>query len=124
MIVRPTQTTVYVVTVTNPVTAESVRDTVTVVIEECVAPTLSIPNTFTPNGDEVNDTWAIDGQAEVLSVVVEVVDRYGHSVYRNEAYQGDWDGTYEGQMLPEGTYYYLVTGAEGNVHKGPLTILR
>jgi gliding motility-associated-like protein len=124
VVVRPTQTTVYVVTVTNPVADESVSDTVTVVVEECLAPTLSIPNTFTPNGDETNDVWAISSQGGSFPLAVEVVDRYGHLVYRSEAYQGDWDGTYEGQILPEGTYYYLVTSAEGDVHKGPLTILR
>ncbi len=126
VLISPTQNTTYVVTVTNPTTGESVADSVAVVVEDCPDSTLnlSIPNTFTPNGDDANNEWAIGSQAASLPVAVEVFDRYGHSVYRNAAYQDDWEGTYQGQALPEGTYYYLVTGAEGEVYKGPLTILR
>lgn len=124
VLVSPAQTTTYVVTVTNPATTESVKDTVVVVVEECPALTLTIPNTFTPNGDEANDEWAIGSQAVNSPVAVEIFDRYGHSVYRDEEYQDKWDGTYQGQPLPQGTYYYLVTDTDGKVYKGPLTILR
>ena len=126
VLIRPTQNTTYVVTVTNLTTEESVVDSVTVVVADCPDSTLtlSIPNTFTPNGDDANNEWAIGSQTASPPVAVEVFDRYGHSVYRNEEYQDDWDGTYQGQALPEGTYYYLVTGAGGEVYKGPLTILR
>ena len=124
--ISPTQNTTYVVTVTSPTTGDFVVDSVAVVVADCPdsALTLSIPNTFTPNGDDANNEWAIGSQTASLPVAVEVFDRYGHSVYRNEEYQDDWDGTYQGQALPEGTYYYLVTGAGGEVYKGPLTILR
>ncbi len=122
--VRPVQTTTYVVTVTNLTTAESVEGTVVVVVDECPELTLTIPNTFTPNNDKANDEWNIGSLVVNSPVTAEVFDRYGHSVYRNETYQGKWDGTYQGQPLPEGTYYYLVTDANGEVYKGPLTILR
>lgn len=123
VVVSPAQTTTYVVSVTNSATTESAEDVVIVVVEECPKLTLIIPNTFTPNGDDANNEWNIGSQV-VSPVAVEVFDRYGHSVYRNEEYQDKWDGTYQGQPLPEGTYYYLVTDANGEVYKGPLTILR
>ena len=126
VLISPTQNTTYVVTVTSPTTGDSVVDSVAVVVADCPDSTLtlSIPNTFTPNGDDANNEWAIGSQTASPPVAVEVFDRYGHSVYRNGEYQDDWDGTYQGQALPEGTYYYLVTGAGGEVYKGPLTILR
>ena len=126
VLISPTQNTTYVVTVTNPTTGDFVVDSIAVVVTDCPDSTLtlSIPNTFTPNGDDANNEWAIGSQTASPPVAVEVFDRYGHSVYRNEEYQDDWDGTYQGQALPEGTYYYLVTGAGGEVYKGPLTILR
>ena len=126
VLISPIQNTTYVVTVTSPTTGDSVVDSVAVVVADCPDSTLtlSIPNTFTPNGDDANNEWAIGSQTASPPVAVEVFDRYGHSVYRNEEYQDDWDGTYQGQALPEGTYYYLVTGAGGEVYKGPLTILR
>ncbi len=126
VLISPAQNTTYVVTVTNSTTGESVADSVAVIVADCPDSTLSlsIPNTFTPNGDDTNDEWNIGSGTTSSPVDVEVFDRYGHSVYRNAKYQDDWDGTYQGQALPEGTYYYLVTGAEGEVYKGPLTILR
>ncbi len=128
VVVSPAETTPYVVTVTDPATTIVARDTVTVVVTDCSSPTpnltLDIPNTFTPSGDEVNDEWNIGSDGAASPIAVEVFDRYGHSVYRNEAYQDDWNGTYQGQALPEGTYYYLVTDADGAVYKGALTILR
>ncbi len=133
VLISPTQNTTYVVTVTNSTTGESVADSVAVIVADCPDSTinlpdstlsLSIPNTFTPNGDDANDEWNIGSETASSPVDVEVFDRYGHSVYRNAEYKNDWDGTYQGQALPEGTYYYLVTGAEGEVYKGPLTILR
>ena len=124
VLISPTQTTTYVVTVANPTTGESVDSAVTVVVTDCPEATLTIPNTFTPNGDEANDEWTIGSRTVSSPVAVEVFDRFGHSIYRSEAYQDNWDGTYQGEALPEGTYYYLITSAEGEVIKGPLTILR
>ena len=128
VVVSPAETTTYVVTVTDPATATVARDTVTVVVTDCSISTpnltLDIPNTFTPSGDDINDEWIIGSDGAASPVAVEVFDRYGHSVYRSVEYEGDWDGTYQGRALPEGTYYYLVTSAEGEVYKGPLTILR
>ena len=128
VVVSPAETTTYVVTVTDPATDMVAQDTVTVVVTDCSSPTpnltLDIPNTFTPSGDDINDEWIIGSDGTASPVAVEVFDRYGHSVYRNEAYQDDWNGTYQGQALPEGTYYYLITDADGEVYKGALTILR
>lgn len=124
VVVSPTQTTTYVVTVTSPATAVSVQDTIAVVVADCPSSTLNIPNTFTPNGDKSNNEWAIGSSSTLPPVAVEVFDRYGHSVYRNQEYQDNWDGTYQGQALPEGTYYYLISDAGGQVYKGALTILR
>ena len=124
VVITPMQTTDYVVTVTTSNGALSTQDTVTVVVDDCAGITLDIPSGFTPDADQANDVWVIKNAEAFTSLTVEVFDRYGHSVYRSEDYQNDWDGTYEGTLLPVGTYYYLVTAPEGQTYKGALSILR
>jgi len=88
-----------------------------------VDPTDGIMNLFTPNGDGFNDYWLIDldtyGPAKVA-----VYSRNGRQVYSSNDYQNDWEGRFNGNPLPEGTYYYLIEAADGRVIKGPISILR
>ncbi|MDF2433866.1 MAG: hypothetical protein JWP44_3497 [Mucilaginibacter sp.] len=69
---------------------------------------ISIPNTFTPNGDGVNDKWDIQNLNDYQNCVVRVFDRYGAEVYSSKGYYNPWDGTRNGQRLPIGTYYYVI----------------
>ncbi|MDP4203710.1 MAG: Ig-like domain-containing protein, partial [Bacteroidota bacterium] len=71
-----------------------------------------IPEGFSPNNDKYNDTFEIIHSDNTI-LRIEVFNRWGNRVYRNEEYQGDWDGkgvdNLLGKDLPEGTYYYIVT---------------
>ncbi|MDR3696012.1 beta-propeller fold lactonase family protein [Mucilaginibacter sp.] len=67
-----------------------------------------IPNTFTPNGDGVNDTWNIKYLNVYNSCTVQIFTRYGENVYSSIGYGTPWDGTYKGAKLPTGTYYYVI----------------
>jgi gliding motility-associated-like protein len=69
---------------------------------------ITIPNTFTPNGDGVNDTWAIKDLATYQSCTVQIFNRWGQNVYSSVGYGTPWDGTYKGSPLPTGTYYYVI----------------
>ena len=73
-----------------------------------VQPKLVIPNTFTPNGDGVNDLWLIDGLNYYSSSLVQVFNRYGTKVYESRGYMSPWNGKYNGENLPTGTYYYVI----------------
>ena len=84
-----------------------------------------IPNTFTPNGDGINDTWNIKYLDNYPNATVEIFSRYGEKVYFSRNYPIPWDGTYKGVNLPVGTYYYIVNPNSG--HKalsGYVTIIR
>ncbi len=82
---------------------------------------------ITPNGDGINDKWVIkpallDGE----EYDVKVFNRYGDEVFSTDNYNNDWMGTYDsydGNLLPEGTYYYYVVDQNGNEFKGPINIL-
>jgi len=69
---------------------------------------VTIPNTFSPNGDGVNDTWNIDALVTYPESSVMVFNRYGKVVYKSTGYSKAWDGTYSGKALPGGIYYYII----------------
>ncbi|MEO8887331.1 MAG: gliding motility-associated C-terminal domain-containing protein [Mucilaginibacter sp.] len=85
---------------------------------------LVIPNIFTPNGDNVNDTFFIPGLDTYSENEITIINRWGNNVYQKKNYQNDWAG----EGLPEGTYYYLlrVKNNKNNwdVYKGYLTLVR
>ncbi|WP_461137356.1 Ig-like domain-containing protein [Spirosoma terrae] len=79
-----------------------------------------IPEGFSPNGDGINDLFVIRGLAGV-TVSLEIYNRWGHMVYKNDDYQNDWNGKpntgvmigSDADGLPDGTYYYVVKTSDG-----------
>jgi len=69
---------------------------------------ITIPNAFTPNGDGVNDYWAIDALITYPGSLTTVFTRDGQQVFKSVGYAKPWDGTYNGQQVPAGTYYYII----------------
>ncbi|MBV6485583.1 MAG: hypothetical protein KFKLKKLM_02153 [Flavobacteriales bacterium] len=120
-IANPLETTTYTVTVTSPEGCTSI-DSVTVT----VIPTIRFPDGITPNGDGKNDTWVIDYIDQYPNHAVEIYNRWGELLYRSTAYKNDWNGTYNGENLPVGTYYYVIELNDGKTKPftGPLTVLR
>jgi gliding motility-associated-like protein len=81
------------------------------VIDEC--PNVHIPNTFTPNGDGINDTWQITGLEFDPTALVQVFSRYGQQVYESKGYGIAWNGQNKGKKMGTGTYYYIITTKNG-----------
>lgn len=123
--VRPAQTILYQLSGTNATGCIGTDNVKVTVIPYCV----NVKNGFTPNGDGINDNWSVYDQYDCLSnISVEVYNRYGSKVYENKNYRNEWRGTYEGQPLPDATYYYvvkvkLITGRVVDL-RGDLTIIR
>jgi len=85
---------------------------------------IDIKNVITANNDTYNDSWIIEGVQYFPGTFVIVFNIYGEQVYRSEDYQNDWKGTFNGERLPNGTYYYTVKpGGTDKTFKGTLTIL-
>lgn len=83
------------------------------------------PNTFTPNGDGINEFWEIKYLNDYPNAVVEIYNTAGSIVYRSIGYSTPWDGKYKGQALPAGTYYYVIDPKNGRSRQaGYVTILR
>jgi gliding motility-associated-like protein len=82
-------------------------------------------NILTPNGDGKNDFWVIKDIQLFPNNSVVVYDRGGRTVYTKHGYNNEWDGTYGGSPLTEGTYYYTVDLGPGQrKFKGYITIVR
>ena len=92
---------------------------------------LTVYNEFTPNNDGANDLFRIDCIETHPNNELKVFNRYGALVYSKAHYENDWDGTANvsgvvnrGDMLPTGTYFYVITIGDGMVKKGWLSIMR
>lgn len=124
-VIKPPVTTSYTITVTDPNGCTASDNVNITVVPYCAKPM----NAFTPNGDGINDKWLASRDGACTSqLIVNVFNRYGGVVYSNQNYQNDWDGTYKGKPVPDGTYYFVITykliTGNGLTLKGDVTILR
>jgi gliding motility-associated-like protein len=78
-------------------------------IKEIDCSLTNIPNTFTPNGDGINDTWEIDALQAFPNCTVAIYTRWGQQVFKSTGYAKPFDGNYNGKELPVGTYYYVIS---------------
>jgi gliding motility-associated-like protein len=95
---------------------------VTVIINE---PPIVPPNAFSPNGDGINDTWEIQYlNTRFANCTVDIFNRYGQVVYHSNGYATAWNGTFNNQKLPFGTYYYTIKIQKtGETVSGSVTLL-
>jgi len=85
-----------------------------------------IPNYFTPNGDGEYDTWAPLNLASYPHAETIIYDRYGRQIATLNNRQ-EWDGTYGGEPLPTGDYWYVLRLNEpddSRTFKGHFTLYR
>ncbi len=121
----------------NPVASPSSNTIYTVVVSGatgCVASdkilirvlsSAPIPNTFTPNGDGVNDLWNIKYINSYPDALMKIYNRYGAEVYFTKDFSSGWDGQSNGKSLPTGTYYYIISPNNGRKPiSGSVTIIR
>jgi gliding motility-associated-like protein len=76
---------------------------------------------LTPRVVGPESTWKIINLEQYPTSIVRVYNRYGQIVFKKVNYQNDWAGVYQktGELLPAGSYYYVVEVLEtGKVKKG------
>ncbi|MBS1781410.1 MAG: gliding motility-associated C-terminal domain-containing protein [Bacteroidetes bacterium] len=99
----------------------------------CDGTVMFVPNTFTPNGDGVNDVFlpSVTGIRTITHMAV--YNRWGQIVYEvNNAPANDqrygWDGTFKGQELTPDVYVYMInafcTNGEPINVKGDISLIR
>ncbi|MDW8417668.1 MAG: PKD domain-containing protein [Bacteroidia bacterium] len=102
----------YVVTLTA-ISADGCQDTAQYRLKVTFAQGLIIPGAFTPNGDGINDRYSIR-YTGMQNIRLSVYDRWGNLIFTQQldtpAGSIEWDGTKNGQALPEGVYAAYVEG--------------
>lgn len=79
---------------------------------------------FTPNRDGDNDVFYIGNVEKFPDNNLKIYNRYGKLIYSATSYVNDWDGTYLGNTVPTGVYFYIFDDGIDKKYKGSVTILR
>lgn len=86
---------------------------------------LTVANTFTPNGDGVNDKWTVPGLRFYEGARISVFDKVGNRMFYTEIPDLGWDGTNNGKELPIGSYFWVIEAIEvGEIRRGILNLIR
>ncbi|MEJ5994662.1 gliding motility-associated C-terminal domain-containing protein [Pedobacter sp. Du54] len=67
-----------------------------------------IADTFSPNGDGINDVWRIPGLSGLSDFEIKIFNRQGNVVFHTKNQAKDFDGKYNNVDLPVGVYYYII----------------
>ncbi|HMQ49031.1 MAG TPA: PKD domain-containing protein [Saprospiraceae bacterium] len=98
-----------------------------ILVSSCAEPFIFVPNAFTPNGDELNDVFRVEGNT-IEQMHLLIYDRWGEKVFEGFRQEDGWDGTFRNRPLPADVYgYYLEVNCfnqEQFIKKGNITLLR
>ena len=87
-----------------------------------------IPNAISPNGDGKNDVWKLEFVSLLYPEArVEIYNRWGQQLFSSQGYSSPWDGTYNNELVPDGTYYYVIDLNDPNEpepFKGAILVLK
>lgn len=99
-----------------------VSDTIELSNDNCITPpppvdsvyegSLYIPNSFTPNGDGVNDIFAAKGD-HIKDFEMDIFDRWGERIFSSTDVKKGWDGTLRGSAVEAGVYVYTLKYTNG-----------
>ena len=100
--INPYETTLYVLNVADSIGCLN-SDTVEVKINGSIY----VPNTFTPNGDGINDNFEIKGE-NIKSFELWIYNRWGEEIYRSLEMNDFWDGKYGGNKCKIDSYIWVI----------------
>lgn len=118
-------------TLTTPEGCVSATQTTSITVQECPNTLIYIPNTFTPDGNQYNQTWApvFTQGFDPAEFQMTVFNRWGMIVWESLSHLGEWDGTWNNNKCQDGVYTYRVwfgdpkTDAKYNLY-GHFTLIR
>jgi gliding motility-associated-like protein len=102
-------------------------DSTLIVAKDCFCD-VYIPNCFTPDDNENNQTFKVEYDCEIESFELLIYNRWGEMIFQNYNIDFSWDGTYGGVMSPDGVYTYVVNykpkSGDAKTLTGHVTLLR
>ena len=69
---------------------------------------LFIPNTFTPNADELNNSFKAVLECDYSNFHMLIFNRWGEIIFESFNVNYGWDGTYNDKIVQDGVYIYKV----------------
>lgn len=76
--------------------------------------TVVYPSFFSPNGDNVNETWKIEMLSEELQAEIYIFNRYGKLLQQIDPYGGGWNGQMGNNLLPSDDYWFRIVYTEND----------
>jgi len=71
------------------------------------------PNTFTPDGDEFNQGWRVFMEGvDIYGFELLIYNRWGEVIWESHDIEVPWDGTYNGKIMPVGTYQWVIRATD------------
>jgi gliding motility-associated-like protein len=125
-IATPKETTVYTVSGKGGNGCVGLYSISVKVNGESIIKKLKAHNFFSPgNGDDTNEKWEVEPITTYPQCGVTIYDEKGMKVYEAKPYLNDWAGTFNGHVLPEGVYYYIIRcDGESTPKTGSITLIR
>ena len=99
----------------NPINFETIKYVI-------AAEEVEVTNFISPDGDGTNDFLIIAGLELLSEYELFILNNLGEILYETDNYENDWDATYNGNNLPNGTYYYIIK-YDGGAVKGTITVV-
>lgn len=107
------------------------KDTAKTMVEVTPDFALYIPNTFTPDGNGLNDVFQPLGVGiDEDNYRMDIFDRWGENIFTSNNFRKGWDGTVKGgsKLAEQGVYTYKIMARDilGNKHPmiGHVTVIR
>ena len=123
-IATPKQTTTYTVEITDAAGCIAIRQVTITIIQDN---NVFVPNSFSPNGDGVNDIVYVRGN-NLYGVRLSIFDRWGEKVFESTDQTRGWDGPYNGEELDPAVFTWVVTvnfdNKESTTKSGTVTLVR
>lgn len=120
----------YLVTLYH-ITPEGCKDTAQVTVIVLPGIRFYVPNAFTPDGDEFNNSFTpvITSGIDIYSYHISVFNRWGETIFESFDTKQGWDGTYHGTLVKEGAYTWKMTFNDSYTAKeyeyhGSVTLVR
>ena len=80
-------------------------DTVLVIPGDCE---IFIPSAFTPNKDNLNETFGVITDVTVKYFSMQIFSKWGQVIFSTNDISQKWDGTFKGKNMPNGAYFWMM----------------
>ncbi|MBK8622065.1 MAG: gliding motility-associated C-terminal domain-containing protein [Saprospiraceae bacterium] len=124
VVITGSEDIVYNIIAFNELGCTTTQNLSVIVRDICVLESINIPNSFSPNGDDINDEYTIPDLG-ICEVKITIFNRWGNVVYTQFPFNNAWKGISDnGSDLPQGTYYILLESANVQIKRTGMIDLR